>query len=172
MEAFLEAAMESETVVDGILSQDLTQLNDMWEAREYAGPAVSQAGYIYKYDISVPVPEFEDMSIDVQNHLEGLSTHTVVVNWGHNMDGNQHLNIVTPGVFEPSPEVIERLEPFIFESVVRRGGSISAEHGLGQCKNNYLPMCKDEAALESMKSLRRMFDPMGIMNPGKFLPDE
>ena len=62
------------------------------------------------------------------------------------------------------------MEPYIFESVLKRGGSISAEHGLGQQKNKYLTMVHDEGKLESMRAIKQLFDPNGILNPFKFLP--
>ena len=97
----------------------------------------------------------------------------VVVNWGHVVDGNIHMNIFSPGVFEVDHEAKGIIEPFIFESVVKRGGSISAEHGLGQDKNKYLgKYAKSDAVLSVMRSLKRSFDPNGILNPGKFLPSE
>jgi len=89
------------------------------------------------------------------------------------IDGNLHLNVITPGIFEVNNEVKSLIEPYIFESVMKRGGSISAEHGLGQCKNNYLgKYAKSEEAVMIMKSIKNTFDPNGIMNPGKFLPSD
>ena len=88
-----------------------------------------------------------------------------VVNWGHVIDGNLHLNVITPGLFDHDNEVKDLIEPYIFEAVVRRGGSISAEHGLGQCKNEYLgKFAKNQDALSLMKSVKEMIDPNGIMN--------
>lgn len=95
----------------------------------------------------------------------------MLVNWGHVIDGNIHLNVITPGNYEEDSELKSLLEPFIFEAVVRRGGSISAEHGLGQQKNKYLgTYAKNPEAVSIMKSMKNMFDPHGILNPGKYLP--
>ena len=140
-----------------------------WEVRESCNPIVGSKGYIYKYDLSLPISEFDDFIQEIRQRLEAHPSATVV-NWGHVIDGNLHLNVSTPGVFEEDPEIAEKLEPYIFESVIRRGGSISAEHGLGQCKNEYLPLCKDATTLQAMRSVKQLFDPNGIMNPGKYLP--
>ena len=95
----------------------------------------------------------------------------IVANWGHVIDGNLHLNIITPGNFEVDSQIKGMIEPFVFEYVVARNGSISAEHGLGQSKNRYLgKYAKSEAAVTIMRSLKDSFDPNGIMNPLKFLP--
>ena len=78
-----------------------------------------------------------------------------------------------PGNFEHDPEVQDLLEPYIFEAVVRRKGSISAEHGLDWCKNEY--MCQyasNPTAVTDMKFVKEMFDLNGILNSGKFLPND
>jgi len=143
-----------------------------WNIRESCNPIVKADGYNYKYDISIPIPEFYDMVEEMKDHLSTNYTtrSTRTVSWGHVIDGNLHLNITTPGIFTEDKTLTEVIEPYIFESVIRRNGSISAEHGLGQCKNNYLPMVKDATVVMLMKSVKDMLDPHGIMNPGKFLP--
>ena len=109
----------------------------------------------------------------MRDRLSFLQSDVVIANWGHVIDGNLHLNIITPGNFEVDNQIKNTIEPFVFEYVVAKNGSISAEHGLGQCKNNYLgKYAKSEAAVAVMRSLKDSFDPNGIMNPQKFLPVE
>jgi FAD/FMN-containing dehydrogenase len=119
--------------------------------------------------LSVPISEFEELVQDIRQRLKSHE-NAVVVNWGHVIDGNIHLNVVTPGDFEIASNIVASLEPYIFQAVTARGGSISAEHGLGQCKNEYLKLCKDDTTLGTMRSIKKLFDPNGIMNPGKYLP--
>lgn len=140
-----------------------------WQVRESCNPVVAAKGCVYKYDLSLPIAEFDDFVVDIRRRLEG-HPNASVVNWGHVIDGNIHLNILTPGVHEVDPDMVELLEPFIFAAVIARGGSISAEHGLGQCKNKYLSLCKDAVTLDMMRSIKKLFDPNGIMNPRKYLP--
>jgi FAD/FMN-containing dehydrogenase len=170
MESFLEDTMAQQYVADGVLAQDLTQLHEMWEIRESCNPIVASQGCVYKYDLSLPISQFDDLVCEVRQRIRETHPDALVVNWGHVIDGNIHLNVTTPGAFEKDPILEALLEPFIFEAVMRRRGSISAEHGLGRCKNEYLKVCKDETALENMRSIKQLFDPNGIMNPGKFLP--
>lgn len=173
LEQFFETAMGSEAVVDGVLAQDLTQLHDLWEFRESAGPIVASTGYTYKYDVSIPIDQFADLIDEMRQRIQAVHGSTDVAvnpNWGHVIDGNIHFNVTTPGNFEFDADLKTAIEPFIFESVVRRGGSISAEHGLGQFKNKYLPMCKDKAVVDTMKKMKQLLDPHGILNPGKLLP--
>jgi FAD/FMN-containing dehydrogenase len=141
-----------------------------WDIRESCNPIIKALGYNYKYDLSLPIPLYYDIVEETRNHLKDRPD-AIVVNWGHVIDGNIHLNIITPGVFEEDADLKALLEPFIFEAVIHRGGSISAEHGLGQQKNKYLgKYAKDPQAVQMMKSLKHLFDPNGILNPGKFLP--
>lgn len=85
-------------------------------------------------------------------------------------DGNLHLNITTPGVFERDDAVLGAIEPFVYEWVAARRGSISAEHGIGAMKPGVLHLAKSAAMVEMMRSLKNIFDPHGILNPGKVLP--
>lgn len=84
-------------------------------------------------------------------------------------DGNLHCNIVSPGVFEKDADFQRFIDNCIFEAVGRRHGSISAEHGLGQYKNKYLPLIKEAPVYGVMGAIKQLFDPHGIMNPGKYL---
>lgn len=170
IEAFLELVMDNGTVVDGVLAQNLGQVEDMWRVRESCNPSVAATGYVYKYDVSLPIPDFPLFIKEMRQRLSSYDS-IVCTNWGHVIDGNLHFNVVVPGNYEKDENLLATIEPFIFESVIRRGGSISAEHGLGQCKNQYLEL-RDEPILSTMKAIKDMFDPNGIMNPGKYLPNE
>ena len=90
-----------------------------------------------------------------------------LVSWGHLGDGNLHLNVVSK---VPNPAIPACLEPWLFEWVARAGGSISAEHGVGRCKNELMPLIKSAEVLEVMGDVKAVFDPKGILNPGKMLP--
>ena len=171
MQTFLERSLDQELVKDGVLAQDLTQVEALWTVRELCNPTVASHGYTYKYDVSLPMAEFEGFANEMKDRLDSICTTKIVAtNWGHIMDGNLHFNVTTPGEFESKAEVLEALEPYIFESVIQRGGSISAEHGLGQAKHKYLPIVHDAATLFLMRSIKQLLDPHGIMNPGKYLP--
>lgn len=170
------------TVVDGTVAQDIAQVRSMWSLREHAPVAVSLAGYTYKYDVSVPVRDFRALADETRQRLRGLcSPEATVVAYGHLGDGNLHLNVCVPdaghgggGESEGgggNAKVLAALEPFVFQWVVSRGGSISAEHGVGQHKRDYLALQRPDAVLGVMRGVKRMLDPRGIMNPFKVLPD-
>eukprot|EP00816_Leptocylindrus_hargravesii_P011392 CAMPEP_0196804076 /NCGR_PEP_ID=MMETSP1362-20130617/3603_1 /TAXON_ID=163516 /ORGANISM="Leptocylindrus danicus, Strain CCMP1856" /LENGTH=515 /DNA_ID=CAMNT_0042176097 /DNA_START=190 /DNA_END=1737 /DNA_ORIENTATION=+ len=169
IEELLEKGMESGDIVDGVLAQDRKQIGHMWEIRESCNPTMGSIGYTYKYDVSIPISDFHDIVLRMKDRLSHHS-NIIVTSWGHVIDGNLHLNVTTPNVREKESDILGLIEPFIFETVVQRGGSISAEHGLGQSKNNYLKLMKDDASVSIMRKLKTEFDPNNILNPGKFLP--
>merc|ERR1712050_153887 len=122
------------------------------------------------YDISVPISEYYDIVEEMRERLSSRSD-VLSANWGHLIDGNLHLNIITPGKFHEDPDLKAQIEPFVFEATKRRGGSISAEHGLGLNKKDLVEKyAKGPLIVDKMKCLKRMFDPHGILNPGKYLP--
>jgi FAD/FMN-containing dehydrogenase len=178
MQTFLETCLERDYIADGVLAQDVKQVEHFWTIRELANPATMATGYGYKYDLSLPVAEFADFSQEVQDHCRKILHSSDAAklwngSWGHILDGNIHFNITTPGHFECNETVRACLEPFIFEAVLARGGSISAEHGLGQQKKEFLNMVYSQNngnELHVMQSLKALFDPSGILNPYKYLP--
>ena len=180
MQAFVEKAMAEGMVVDGALAQNLGQVEQFWATREACNPSVASQGYVYKYDVSLAVDEFSDFADEVRSSLQQQLSSTsptasttappIVTNWGHVMDGNLHLNVVVPGVFERDNDLYQRIENVVVDGIIQRSGSISAEHGLGQYKNKHMTRIKDPATLATMGAVKDLFDPNGIMNPGKYLP--
>lgn len=164
----IEKAVEAEFVVDGTLASGKSQEYQLWRLREACPEAVSRAGWAYKYDVSLPVGEMYEL-VEVMRDRLPLSRKQVV-GYGHLGDGNLHLNIWTPER-EEQRELKKSIEPFVFEEVARRKGSISAEHGLGLMKAKYMPLTKSATNIQIMKSIKKVFDPKGIMNPYKFLPE-
>ena len=96
----------------------------------------------------------------------------VTAAFGHLGDGNLHLNVTTPGRYEPDERVLRAIEPYVYEWVAERRGSISAEHGVGQMKRHVLHLSRPPPAIELMRGLKGLLDPNGILNPGKVLPAE
>lgn len=124
-------------------------------------------GAAYKYDISVPTEEMYGFVEETQR-VVGDPGKALAVGYGHIGDGNLHLNVSVPVGWDRAVE--EKLEPWIYERVARAKGSISAEHGLGQAKPKYLPLCKSAAEIGLMRSVKDSLDPRGILNPYKYLP--
>jgi FAD/FMN-containing dehydrogenase len=124
-----------------------------------------------KHDISVPVvavPDFiEQANAAVVKRIPGARP----VPFGHLGDGNIHYNVSQPigGDTAAFMDRWHEVNAVVFDIVMRMGGSISAEHGIGVLKRDELPEVKDKVAVELMRSIKAMLDPLGIMNPGKVL---
>ncbi|KAJ1967797.1 D-lactate ferricytochrome c oxidoreductase [Dispira parvispora] len=176
MGQFLEIAMEKGHVKDGVLSENASQMATFWYLRETISEAAVKTGPTYKYDVSIPVPQLYNLVLDTRERLtqaglykDDKSGYPVkkVTGYGHVGDGNLHLNVIAE---EYTAEVSQALEPYVYEWVEGHRGSISAEHGLGLMKAPHLYHSKSEAMIQTMQSVKHMFDPHGIMNPYKFLP--
>ncbi|EJD51392.1 FAD-binding domain-containing protein [Auricularia subglabra TFB-10046 SS5] len=161
-------------VTTGVLSQSQEQFNALWRLREGITESLGREGKAYKYDISIPVAKFKEAVDTTREHLRSkglLDKHPggvkFVVGYGHVGDGNLHLNIVADSY---SDEIAAALEPFVFELVASYRGSVSAEHGIGSSKVGALQYSKGETSRLWMKKIKDLFDPNGVMNPGKVLP--
>ncbi|PPQ14658.1 hydroxyacid dehydrogenase [Bradyrhizobium sp. AC87j1] len=171
LETILARAMEEEIVDDAVIAANLTQRNGFWKLREEMSSAQKPEGGSIKHDISVPiaaVPEFiEEANAAVVKLIPGARP----VPFGHLGDGNLHYNVSQP-IGADTADFLARwhdVNAVVFEIVLRMGGSISAEHGIGVLKRDELPEVKDKTAIELMRAIKAMLDPLGIMNPGKVL---
>ena len=162
---FMELLMNDDLVQDGTIATDKQKMTSIWTIRENIALGLNKMGYVYKYDISIPVVELYDIVEDVRNKI-GDQVITIL-GYGHVGDGNLHLNIVGK---EYDASINQLLETYIFERVRECQGSISAEHGIGLKKTKYLHYSKSNECIEIMKALKEMFDPHGILNPYKVLP--
>jgi len=176
LELFLEHLFEGGLVINGAMAQNLGQIEDFWNIRELCNPASAATGFCYKYDVSLAASDFESFICEVRallediSHASSLDQNLLCVNWGHIIDGNLHCNIISPGIFERDTELSKLIDEGVLDEVMKRNGSISAEHGLGQYKHQYLSRIKDRPTLDTMYDIKNLFDPHRIMNPGKYLP--
>uniref|UniRef100_A0A1I8ARF6 D-2-hydroxyglutarate dehydrogenase, mitochondrial n=1 Tax=Steinernema glaseri TaxID=37863 RepID=A0A1I8ARF6_9BILA len=164
VQRFLEYVMENEMATDGVLAANKQESAFMWKLRETAPLAITKDGYVYKFDVSLPLDHFYELTDAVRERCGDKVCR--VVTYGHMGDGNSHLNITTK---EPSEEVEKLLYPFVFDWVVAHGGSISAEHGVGQMKRDYISVGKSERIGELTRALKPIFDPRGILSPYKMV---
>ena len=169
MDRFLEYCMEEGMIEDGVVAQDSQQSAALWGLREDITIALAQAGHIYKYDFSLPLEHFYEIVEETRLRLKQVDTDTVTVGYGHVGDSNVHLNICTPRLRGGTPEVMNIIEPFVYDFVREKNGSISAEHGLGQMKPDKIFHTKSQTSVDVMTDIKSVFDPNGIMNPYKHL---
>ncbi|KAK3985517.1 putative D-lactate dehydrogenase 2 mitochondrial precursor [Cladorrhinum sp. PSN332] len=174
LQTFLEDVMEKGIVADGTLAENETQIKSLWSWREGITEALGHLGGVYKYDVSIPLKELYQLVEDIRARVDaaGLLGDTdeypvrAVVGYGHMGDANLHLNVSTRRFDE---RVEKLLEPFIYEWIAERQGSISAEHGLGVMKKKYIGYSRNPTMVGLMKNIKRTFDPNGILNPYKYL---
>ncbi|XP_030615014.1 D-2-hydroxyglutarate dehydrogenase, mitochondrial isoform X1 [Archocentrus centrarchus] len=163
---FLEEAMTSSLVSDGTVATEDAKIKALWSLRERVTEALTHDGFTYKYDISLPVERLYQLVTDMREHLGDQAKS--VVGYGHLGDGNLHLNVTSPA---KDPALLAAIEPFVYEWTASCHGSISAEHGLGLKKRNYIYYSKPSQAVALMGNIKTMLDPKGILNPYKTLPD-
>ena len=165
-----EAVLTAGNVVDGIVSQSLSQASTLWELRE--GISESIASFTpYKNDISVRIGEVPGFLEDVERIVAQHYPDLEVVWFGHIGDGNLHLNILKPTSvsIQDFYQRCHEISPELFSLIQNRQGSISAEHGVGLLKRDFLNYSRTDEEIRVMKELKRVFDPHGILNPNKLL---
>lgn len=172
-EDLLAGALASGLLDDATIAASETQAEAFWLLRDSISPAERAIGPAMQHDISVPVarmPDFVEMAVP---HMEGRFPGTTAIAFGHLGDGNVHFHIlappgVVPGEWEDSEGKVISAE--VHDLVTQWGGSISAEHGIGQMKRDELGRLGDPASLALMRAVKQAIDPKGLMNPGKLVP--
>jgi FAD/FMN-containing dehydrogenase len=171
-EALLETAMDSGLVSDAVVAENLTQAKGLWHIRESITLAQAAEGLNIKHDISIPVSRIPDFVAETDALLAQKVPGVRMVDFGHLGDGNLHYNVQAPeGADGPAflREFEDQVNTWVFDQVKRFGGSISAEHGVGEQKVHKLPHYKDPTALAMMRAVKQALDPQNILNPGRVL---
>lgn len=166
--ALFEHCMEQGWVLDGVVSQSVAQARALWRLREDISETISR-WTPYKNDISTTIVRVPDFLAEVEAVVSGAYPDFEIVWFGHIGDGNVHLNVLKPDAL-PMAEFQQRcgeVSRWVFEIVQRYEGSVSAEHGVGLLKKDYLHYSRSAAEIAIMQQIKRVFDPRGIMNPGK-----
>jgi FAD/FMN-containing dehydrogenase len=171
MEGLLEEAIEAELIDDAVIAQSEQQRAAFWNLRETMSSAQKPEGASIKHDVSVPissVPEF--LATADKAVLEAMQDARIVA-FGHMGDGNIHYNISQPKGGTADAHLARRHEinEIVYDIALRFGGSISAEHGIGQLKRDLLAEIRQPIEIDLMQRIKLAFDPAGIMNPGKVI---
>ncbi|MCB0333458.1 MAG: FAD-binding oxidoreductase [Bdellovibrionales bacterium] len=169
LEPVLAPLLESGIMKDAVVSQSTQQANEFLELRELVGETLSSHYQPHKNDLSVPVAAVEEFITEANTFFQRDYPLFSPIYFGHLGDGNIHLNIPRPKELEASEffTLAHKADEEIFQILTRLGGSISAEHGIGLLKKDYLHFSRSEEELAYMRALKGVFDPDNIMNPGK-----
>ena len=180
-EGLLEEALARGLIADAVVAESVAQSRALWALREHISEAQAAEGRNIKHDISVPISRIADFIETTDAALARVRSGVRMVTFGHLGDGNLHYNVSPPvglaasstlsstgaeAAFLDQEEAINRI---VHDAVAAHGGSISAEHGIGQLKRDALKRYKSEAELNLMRAIKTALDPHGIMNPGKVL---
>ncbi|WP_424195045.1 FAD-binding oxidoreductase [Ampullimonas aquatilis] len=170
-ETLLHTALQQGLIEDAIVAESIAQSKALWHLRESIPLAQAQDGLNIKHDIAVPISQIASFVEKMDSILLHAYPGIRLVTFGHLGDGNLHYNVAAPA--GQSAKEFLTLEPtinqLVYEQVYAHGGSLSAEHGLGQLKRETITHYKDKVALTLMHSIKQALDPMNIMNPGKLL---
>lgn len=170
-EQALVAASEQGLVTDGVIAASDAQSAALWALRENISEAQKIEGVSIKHDISVPVSLIPDFIAQAAQRLATNWKGLRIVVFGHIGDGNLHYNLSKPVAMDNGPfiESSATVNRVVHDLVVELGGSISAEHGLGQLKRSENARYKSAVELDLMRSIKSALDPQGLMNPGKVI---
>ena len=173
-ETVLGQAIESGCVKDAVIAGSMAQSKALWHLRESIPLAEKESGKSIKHDVSIPVSRMADFVRDTNHALQRAFPGIRHVIFGHLGDGNLHYNVACSGELTEADLLAQQDAIFtlVHDSVHAVGGSISAEHGVGQLKRDALVRYKDPVELALMHSIKHALDPQGIMNPGKVLRAE
>ncbi|MBU1756997.1 MAG: FAD-binding oxidoreductase [Alphaproteobacteria bacterium] len=171
-ERLLAGALERGLIEDATLAASESQAEAFWRLRDSIAPAERAIGPAMQHDVSVPVARMADFVEAAIPEVEARFAGTTAIAFGHLGDGNVHFHVLAPpgsvrGEWERDQG--KAVSTFVHDLVARWGGSISAEHGIGQVKLDELERLGDPVALAMMRAVKRALDPDGILNPGKLV---
>ena len=162
-----EAIEDSPGVTEAAVADDAGGRARLWAYRERHTEAIATLGVPHKLDLTLPMKALAEFAGAVRSEVSaalGGQVDTRVIMFGHVGDGNVHVNVIGP---EPEDY---RADDAVFRMVIRRGGSISAEHGVGVAKLDFVTAARSAGDLTVMRRVKDALDPSGILNPGVLLP--
>ncbi|MDO5603743.1 MAG: FAD-binding oxidoreductase [Paracoccus sp. (in: a-proteobacteria)] len=165
-EALLAHAFEDGIIADAMLPQSERELRQIWTIREGLAMDRLLPGLV-NLDISAPPARLGDLAEAARAALIAAMPGVVVLIYGHLGDGNLHITAARP---EAGADFVHHVDAVVYPLVAAAGGSISAEHGIGLLKRDWLHLMRRPEELTLMRAIKSAFDPNGIMNPGKLIP--
>jgi FAD/FMN-containing dehydrogenase len=174
LESALAQALEQGIAADAAIAVNEAQAEAFWRIRESLSESEKAQGPALQYDISVPVARMPAFMVEAAAAAERTFPGTTASSFGHLGDGNVHFHVRAPKGTADGPAWIaaegQTINAFVHDAVVAAGGSISAEHGIGQMKRAELGRLASPARLHAMRAIKAAFDPQGLMNPDKLIP--
>ncbi|MCB8888207.1 FAD-binding oxidoreductase [Vreelandella malpeensis] len=172
LEQLLEAGLERELVLDGALAASDAQAAQLWQFRESMLEGQRRRGEHLRTDLSVPISKIPAFVSEASDAIKALDAECEIIAYGHVGDGNLHFNLLPPPTManEKKKAYLHALETRLFEVLDGFDGSISAEHGIGRTKREAYLERLAPTERELLEGIKTLFDPKGLMNPGRILP--
>lgn len=173
LERLLGEALTSGLITDAVVAASEAQAAAFWRLRDSISEAERAQGPAVQHDISVPVDAMPRFMVEAAKACEAKFPGTSASGFGHLGDGNVHFHVRAPAGADPArwyADQAPQITPFVHDLVVAAGGSISAEHGIGQMKRDELARLGGAARLGVLRAVKAALDPAGLMNPGKLVP--
>ena len=156
-------------LVDVLVAHDPAQTETLWAARKALSPALRRlAPKKINEDVVVPVSRLPELMAGVDALASEWRIR--IVNFGHAGNGNIHVNLLIDPSDPVAAHAADRCLDALFDLVIRLRGTLSGEHGIGLAKRDFMPRAIDAHTLDLMRAIKTVFDPQGILNPGKLLP--
>lgn len=164
-DGLLAALEQSPGVRDATVATDTRGRHALWAYRESHTEAINAAGVPVKLDVAVPLPSLSEAVEALPGAVAGAAPSARTILFGHVNEGNLHVNILD------AVDQAEAVSDAVLKVVASFGGSISAEHGVGRAKRDWLHLSRSAEEIAMMRSIKNALDPRGLLNPGVLLPD-
>jgi len=162
--AALGGTLDAEPTVRGsVVATDTAGCHQLWSYRDDQTLAINTLGPPHKLDVTLPLAGLAGFVPDVAGLVAARAPAARVWQFGHLGDGNVHVNVTG---LDPDDETVDQA---VLELVAARGGSISAEHGIGTAKRRWLALTRSEAEIDAFRAIKAALDPAGILNPHALL---
>jgi FAD/FMN-containing dehydrogenase len=169
VERVLAGSVDQGSISDVVIAKSARERTSLWRIREAIPEAQRKQGASIANDISVPLAVLAEFVENAEAAVRDLLPSAMCITFGHVGDGNLHFAVLAAGDDQRLDEKRHEIEAAVQECVWRLNGSISAEHGIGVARREAFNRQKSEAEIQTMRALKRVFDPNNILNPGKLL---
>ena len=174
VEEWVASVFDRQLATDGTMSQSLTQAQELWALREGISESLSATGLPHKNDVALPIASLEAFCAELGTAFEHRYPDWEIALFGHIGDGNLHINVMKPDAMAKDEFLshTKAADHEMFALVRKHKGSISAEHGIGLLKKDYLAYSRSPEQIELLRAIKRALDPHNVLNPGKVLDAE
>lgn len=166
LETALHAAIEQEIVTNAVLAKSEAENTRLWELRDRSVEVSRMLGPVVAFDVSLRIADMEAFVAQLHTTAQAIDAGCAVVVYGHLGDGNLHLSVRVP---PERPELYDVIQRSVYQLVGQYSGSVSAEHGIGLAKREFLPHSRTAQEIATMKGLKHTLDPRDILNPGRVI---